>query len=416
MKGMRRCPTRFPKCDAARVRLRVIRARTRCSIAGPSEALMLWLSPAPTSTRVLTSTMLLTIARRASTTSCARLSLRSFATSHNFPAFPSDVPTHPLLVVDYARIKAGDKAEIDRLWEAATTLGFWYLKNHGADAEAEAMFKMGEEVMQLPLKEKMKFEQGDDGNSFGYKAAGANATDAAGTRDTVEFINIAKDDALAYPVVARRTYPRPVVKAMPTVVQPFVRKSVDVNSTLLATLGERLGLPKDSLQRRHSETEHSGSEARVIHSLPLTPEEREARKAIGAHTDFGSLSFLHNRLGGLQVLPPGSERWQYIKPLPGHAICNLGDAMALFSGGILRSNIHRVVPPPSFQADLPRWSLVFFTRPGNGQILRALTDESPIIRDAIEAKRAQGEDVSGPETWLASRGTEGRTEDAIPEV
>ena len=81
---------------------------------------------------------------------------------------------------------------------------------------------------------------------------------------------------------------------------------------------------------RHSETEHSGSEARVIHSLPLTPEEREARKAIGAHTDFGSLvsdicvvahaaltslrqSFLHNRLGGLQVLPPGSERWQYIK-------------------------------------------------------------------------------------------------------
>ena len=51
-------------------------------------------------------------------------------------------------------------------------------------------------------------------------------------------------------------------------------------------------------------------------------------------------------------------------------------------------------PPPSFQADLPRWSLVFFTRPGNGQILRALTDESPIIRNAIETKRAQGEDVS----------------------
>ena len=29
------------------------------------------------------------------------------------------------------------------------------------------MFKMGEDVMRLPLKEKMKFEQGDDGNSFG---------------------------------------------------------------------------------------------------------------------------------------------------------------------------------------------------------------------------------------------------------
>lgn len=72
-------------------------------------------------------------------------------------------------------------------------------------------------------------------------------------------------------------------------------------------------------------------------------------------------SFLHNRLGGLQVLPPGSSTWYYVKvmylrrtctrqsltstlqPIPGHAICNIGDALNIFSGGILRSNIHRVV-------------------------------------------------------------------------
>ena len=27
------------------------------------------------------------------------------------PPFPDDVPTHPLLVIDYKRLKAGDKAE-----------------------------------------------------------------------------------------------------------------------------------------------------------------------------------------------------------------------------------------------------------------------------------------------------------------
>ena len=32
-----------------------------------------------------------------------------------------------------------------------------------------------------------------------------------------------------------------------------------------------------------------------------------------------------------------------IQPLPGHAVCNVGDALNIFSGGILRSNIHRVV-------------------------------------------------------------------------
>ena len=58
---------------------------------------------------------------------------------------------------------------------------------------------------------------------------------------------------------------------------------------------------------------------------------------------------------------PREEDWQYVKvrftcmivarhnsltfskPLEGHAICNIGDALNVFSGGIMRSNIHRVV-------------------------------------------------------------------------
>lgn len=47
------------------------------------------------------------------------------APSDNLPPFPDDVPTHPLLVVDYELIKKGDQGEIDKLWEAATKLGFW---------------------------------------------------------------------------------------------------------------------------------------------------------------------------------------------------------------------------------------------------------------------------------------------------
>ena len=60
-------------------------------------------------------------------------------------------------------------------------------------------------------------------------------------------------------------------------------------------------------------------------------------------------------------MPPGSQEWLYVKvgishdsrsgvptehrtqPIPGYAICNVGDALAIFSGGILRSNLHRVM-------------------------------------------------------------------------
>ena len=39
--------------------------------------------------------------------------------------FPDDVPTAPLLVIDYQLIKANDPHELDKLWRAATELGFW---------------------------------------------------------------------------------------------------------------------------------------------------------------------------------------------------------------------------------------------------------------------------------------------------
>ena len=41
------------------------------------------------------------------------------------PPFPDDVPTHPLLVIDYQLVLAGDKEETEKLWKAATELGFW---------------------------------------------------------------------------------------------------------------------------------------------------------------------------------------------------------------------------------------------------------------------------------------------------
>ncbi|KAF8079405.1 hypothetical protein FPV67DRAFT_1468866 [Lyophyllum atratum] len=341
-----------------------------------------------------------------------------------FPAFPEHIPTHPLLVIDYELIKVHNPTEIDQLWEAATKLGFWYLKNHGADDEVDGMFTAGAETMALPTEEKMKFEQGDGGVSFGYKSMGANAVDASGTKDAVEFINVAKDDALAWPRQVHRAYPSSINARMASTVSPFVRKSLDINIVLLEVLNEKLGLPSGALLAKHRIDEHSGSEARVTRTPPSKADPDSP--ALGSHTDFGSLSFLHNRLGGLQVLVPGVETWQYVKPLPGHAICNVGDALSIFSGGILRSNLHRVVPPPGYQRALERWSLVYFTRPGDSIILRALVEDSSVITEAVAknpkkdfetgstssqwfARRIRNQRINnrkGPETWMASRGTE----------
>ncbi|TFY67411.1 hypothetical protein EVJ58_g1646 [Rhodofomes roseus] len=350
-----------------------------------------------------------------------------------YPPFPDNVPTHPLLVVDYELLKAGDEAEVEKFWTAATSLGFWYMKNHGADELVNGMFEMGEETMNLPFEEKMKFEQGDDGMSFGYKAPGANATDETGARDFVEFINTSQDDALAFPKPVHRTYPSTVNARMERTIRPFIQLSAEVNTTLMEILGKRLGFKEGTIAQLHRLDETSGSETRCIKSLPRPEGISEEKAALGAHTDFGSITFLHNRLGGLQVMPPGSDRWQYIKPMPGHAVCNLGDAMYIFSGGILKSNLHRVVPAPGAQAVLPRWSLAMFTRPGDSVVLRALTEESPVVAEAVanapdksifnsgqtskewfarRVKNQRTKNQKGPTTWRQSRGTEHRRDAA----
>ncbi|EKM48658.1 uncharacterized protein PHACADRAFT_214711 [Phanerochaete carnosa HHB-10118-sp] len=313
--------------------------------------------------------------------------------------FPGDVPTHPLLVIDFTLVQAGYPEELDRLWKAATELGFWYLKNHSLDDEVAKMFHVCAEALDLPLEEKMKFEQGDSGDSFGYKARGTIATDKTGTRDNVEFLNISQDDALSWPRVTHRTYPSIVNEHMEDTFVPFVRKSVDVNNTFLSFFEQRLGLPQGEFSRLHDPRRVNGGEARCIRTPP-----KQETTGVGAHTDFGSLAIVHNRLGGLQVMPPGTDQWLYIKPVPGYAVCNIGDTLAIFSAGILRSNVHRVMPPPGEQSQFPRYSITFFTRPDYEVVLRALRDQSPLIAEAA-AKVPEGQYETGSTAgeWVARR-------------
>jgi hypothetical protein len=102
-------------------------------------------------------------------------------------------------------------------------------------------------------------------------------------------------------------------------------------------------------------------------------------------------------------------------------------------------------PPPGVQAEHERWSLVFFTRPGNTNVLRALVGSSHVIAEAVKkqpdrnfetgstaaewfARRIKYQRIGnrtvgtcsvcysgydygcrilqGPESWAASRGTE----------
>lgn len=217
--------------------------------------------------------------------------------------FP-EIETHPLLVVDYQKIAQGDEAEADTLFKACNTLGFFYLKDYGFEDAIEPMFAVGEETFRLPLETLLEFEQGDSGRTCGFKRAGGSNVDAKGNLDTVEFMNVSKDDALAYPEVRQRTYPDTVNRNISTVTN-FVQNSDRVLKTLLAVLEPRVGVKPGTLQKLHANgpPHLSGSEARLIYK-PFSGapgalkegvgEDGNPAAAIGSHTDFGSCMFANS--------------------------------------------------------------------------------------------------------------------------
>ncbi|KIW99913.1 uncharacterized protein Z518_10841 [Rhinocladiella mackenziei CBS 650.93] len=305
----------------------------------------------------------------------------------NAPPFPSDVPTAPLLRLSLAKLIERDEQEVHRFIRACEDLGFFYLDLTGPGdsllADADRLFKVGVELFDLPLEEKKKYDFAHQKSYFGYKGFGANVVDRYGNLDRNEFYNVSKDDmfGISDPLPAPEVLSsrRPLLKS-------FCGSAHGIVTLVLELLNDHLDLPPNTLQDMHRLDGHSGDQIRFIKAPPQPVDDR--RTALGEHTDFGSVTVLFNKLGGLQVLPPGRDaQWCYVKPLPNHAIINLGDAMVKFTNGLLRSNIHRVVSPPGEQADHTRFSLVYFNRPEDDVMLKRLnTSEKipPLEKDEVE--------------------------------
>ncbi|KAJ5721443.1 Oxoglutarate/iron-dependent dioxygenase [Penicillium malachiteum] len=262
--------------------------------------------------------------------------------------------------------------------KASVDIGFFYLDFRDSELGAsllrdtDELFNVGKTLFELSLEEKKKHDFSAQNSYFGYKGQGVAVIDTDGNLDRNEFYNASKDDILGIsnqlpaPNILQQEETRPLLKS-------FMLNSHKIVTLILKILNDKLGLQPNILPNLHRQTSPSGDQVRWVKAPPQPLSDR--RVALGQHTDFGSITVLMNRLGGLQVQLPanGSEgEWVYVRPMPGFAVINLGDAMVKFTNGLLRSNIHRVNAPPGAQADYMRYSLVYFARPEDQVLLRRL--------------------------------------------
>ncbi|KAI3327257.1 hypothetical protein HD806DRAFT_486548 [Xylariaceae sp. AK1471] len=307
------------------------------------------------------------------------------------PPFPREtVPTLPLLRISLKKLLSHDDEEIERLIDACEDNGFFYLDVQDAGSYSSIMedvyklFTIGDKFFALDFEEKKKYDFSATTPYFGYKKPGSSVIDRSGKRDRNESYNVPKNDMLG--IVEPLPLPEPFEKEHETFLS-FIKTSHSIVTLLLNLFNESLGLPEGNLASLHQLEAMSSDAVRIIRAPPLPRDERDAI-VLREHTDYGSLALVYNTLGGLQVLPPGKDTtYVYVEPLPGHLIVNIGDALEKFTNGLLRANMHRVVPPPGVQGDFLRHSLVYFLRPNDDVNLKRIEGSKripPLANGVVE--------------------------------
>lgn len=128
--------------------------------------------------------------------------------------------------------------------------------------------------------------------------------------------------------------------------------------------------------QKSSKNQEDSSDKALSASTSTNTDSSSKQITLGGHTDIGTITLLFHVAGGLQILPSGLDNnpsnWRYIRPAPCHALINIGDTMVEWTGGLLRSSLHRVVTAPGAQANVPRQSLAYLVRPMKEASMRRL--------------------------------------------
>jgi isopenicillin N synthase-like dioxygenase len=106
----------------------------------------------------------------------------------------------------------------------------------------------------------------------------------------------------------------------------------------------------------------------------------------GPHTDYGSLTVVDRQPGvGCLQFQDDADTWHDVPFIPGTLTVNIGDLMALWTGGRWRSTRHRVLPPSPDAPDEELMSLIFFHQPDHDAVITPLRNELGIDAEPVVA-------------------------------
>ena len=275
--------------------------------------------------------------------------------------------TIPVFDLGTARRPDGsfDPRFIDRLRDAAHTVGFFQVTNYGASAtQAEDLLAVARRFFDLPLEERLRLDNRRSPHFRGYARLGTEIT--RGRPDAREQIDFSPDRAPleSYPtdqpywlLQGPNQWPSEALPELERSAMAWAELLSTVGAELLSALSVALGLPEDHFAELFEGT--PAWMAKLVHYVG--GDGGAGGQGVGSHADYGFVTLLlQDEVGGLEVLPRGRSEWVPVEPIPGALVVNLGEMLEVATQGYLAATIHRVASPPP---GVDRYAVPFFWSP-----------------------------------------------------
>ncbi|KAF9423312.1 hypothetical protein BGZ94_008339 [Podila epigama] len=290
---------------------------------------------------------------------------------------------HPdtIPVVDFS-IFTSDPTECARqIGEASQKIGFFYLKNHGIHQDLiDRMFTYSEDFFQQPLQNKTAHLIGP--HNIGYSPMKSERA-----------YNVRKysinDESTAYFTRGDKSKQQSV--------GIFFKELHKLAVSVMQCFAITLQVPESAQGRHYFDKSHvweesSGTTLRFLHypkqlGDPSTP-------LAGSHTDYGSITLLLQKdIAGLEVQASRTHNdvpWVAAPVIPGAILVNIADHLQMWTNGLLKSTMHRVMYNPQ-QLTSSRYSIACFMHANHTTQLVPIP--SPLITQEMRAEGVEFEEA-----------------------
>ncbi|XP_065850389.1 2-oxoglutarate-Fe(II) type oxidoreductase hxnY isoform X2 [Euphorbia lathyris] len=266
---------------------------------------------------------------------------------------------------------------VSSLKQACLDSGFFYVINHGISQEfMEEVFAESKKFFELPLVEKMKVLRNEKHRGYTPMLDEILDPDNQVHGDYKEGyymgVEVSEDDAAAEkPFYGPNVWPADdLLPGWRETMERFRREGLEVARKVARIIALALDLEADFFDR----PEMLGEPIAIMRLLHYGAQISDPSSGIfgaGAHSDYGLITLLAtDDVSGLQICKDKDARpqvWEYIEPLKGAFIVNLGDMLERWSNCIFRSTLHRVIG-----SGQERYSIAYFIEPSHDCLVECL--------------------------------------------